>query len=332
VKEFAYDVFISYSHTDREFVTKLANKLRENGIMVFLDYEEFRVGSPLIIELERAVTSSRYILLVLSPDFLQSSWNNFESLFIQMVDPTGRERRIIPLIYRDADIPLRLRSLVYIDFRGNFDSAFQALLVGLSKRLSDPPPPQPEEIARPGETPLLEEVISLNRQILSLITASASQPRRQKYNLFGEFGVTEDPDLCFVLMPFGPKWSRPLFDKHILPVCTREGFSALRADDIYGVRGIMQDVWVHINRARLIVADLTTRNPNVFYEVGLAHALGKDVILTTQTMDDVPFDLRAVRCVVYSLELDGPQSFQTDLAKTIKSVVEGNNDDRTNSA
>jgi nucleoside 2-deoxyribosyltransferase len=49
----------------------------------------------------------------------------------------------------------------------------------------------------------------------------------------------------------------------------------------------MQDVWNHINKARIIIADLTTRNPNVFYEVGIAHALGKDVILLTQNLSRI---------------------------------------------
>jgi hypothetical protein len=90
----------------------------------------------------------------------------------------------------------------------------------------------------------------------------------------------------------------------------------------------MQDVWLYINQAGIIIGDLTTRNPNVFYEVGLAHAIGKKVILITQNMDDVPFDLRALRCIVYSLELDGPKKFETDLRKTLKSLNSPNKNDK----
>jgi len=55
---------------------------------------------------------------------------------------------------------------------------------------------------------------------------------------------------------------------------------------------IMQQIWVYILNARVLIAELTGKNPNVFYELGLAHAQGKDVILLTQSINDVPFDLR----------------------------------------
>lgn len=61
----------------------------------------------------------------------------------------------------------------------------------------------------------------------------------------------------------------------------------------------MQSVWDGINRARVVIADLTGRNPNVFYELGIAHTLGKPVVMLTQSMDFVPFDLRQLRCIVY---------------------------------
>jgi hypothetical protein len=241
-------------------------------------------------------------------------------MFVQMHDPADKQGRILPILVEDCDIPLRLATLSYIDFRDNFDQGMARLFTSLKKT---PAPPRVDTREEPSkETQALNEVLELNKQILTLITTGLSRTPRQRNSIFFESAVIEEPNLCFVLMPFGSKWSRPLFEKHIVPACTREGFSALRADDIYGVSGIMQQVWLYVNRARIIIADLTTRNPNVFYEVGLAHALGKDVILTTQTMDDVPFDLRAIRCIVYSLELDGPQMFEEDLQRTIRAAVQ----------
>lgn len=61
----------------------------------------------------------------------------------------------------------------------------------------------------------------------------------------------------------------------------------------------MDDVWRMIRDAEIIVAELTTQNANVFYELGLAHAAGKPVILLSETMDDVPFDLRSLRVITY---------------------------------
>lgn len=175
-----------------------------------------------------------------------------------------------------------------------------------------------QSVAEMAET--LKNVQNLLSQLqIPLQTNKSTIP---KSYIFGELpDLVIDPELCFVLMPFGPAWSRKLYDNHIVKACKNRKLNALRADDIYGARGIMHDVWTYINQARLIIADLTTRNPNVFYEVGIAHTLGKEVVLVTQTMDDVPFDLRAIRCIVYSLELDGPQKLEKDLVRTISSIL-----------
>jgi hypothetical protein len=60
---------------------------------------------------------------------------------------------------------------------------------------------------------------------------------------------------------------------------------------------------------------------NVFYELGVAHAIGKDVILITQTMDDVPFDLKALRCIVYSFTPRGMKEMESILRKTIQEIM-----------
>src|SRR5438045_3859364 len=73
----------------------------------------------------------------------------------------------------------------------------------------------------------------------------------------------------------------------------------VRADEINRSRRITDDIWRNINEARFVIADLTGRNANVFYEVGLAHARNKPVILLTQSGDDVTFDLKEIRYLQY---------------------------------
>ncbi len=70
------------------------------------------------------------------------------------------------------------------------------------------------------------------------------------------------------------------------------GAYAERIDEQIFSEGILDRVFNQINKADVIVADMTGRNPNVFYEVGYAHALGKIVLLLTQQADDIPFDLK----------------------------------------
>jgi hypothetical protein len=121
-------------------------------------------------------------------------------------------------------------------------------------------------------------------------------------------------------MPLSEKL-RPLYEDHLQPVITKAGLRCERADDIRGTNLITHDVWEYINRARFLVAELTDRNPNVFYEVGLAHALSKDVILLTQSMDSVPFDVRALRCICYEFTPRGVEKLESALAATVEALV-----------
>ena len=121
-------------------------------------------------------------------------------------------------------------------------------------------------------------------------------------------------------MPFAEEM-RPIYDDHIRPIVESEGISCIRADEIVGVNLITFDIWEKINRARFIIADLTGQNPNVFYELGLAHALGKEVVLLTQSIDDVPFDLKAMRCIIYSYQPRGVKNLEKNLKATIKNIM-----------
>lgn len=129
-------------------------------------------------------------------------------------------------------------------------------------------------------------------------------------------------DYCFVLMPFGEvRDLQTLYRDHVKAVVERLGLRCERADDIYDVSGVMQSVWEGINRARLVVADLTERNANVFYELGIAHTLGKPVIMLSQSIDFVPFDLRHLRCIVYAYTPRGAAQLEHKLERTIKTVL-----------
>jgi len=99
-------------------------------------------------------------------------------------------------------------------------------------------------------------------------------------------------------MPFGEPFDG--YYKHIItPAVEKTGLKALRADEIYGARRVMRDVWDHIWRARVVIADVTGANPNVNYELGLCHALAVPTILVTKDIAQVPFDYRDRRCIIY---------------------------------
>ena len=130
-----------------------------------------------------------------------------------------------------------------------------------------------------------------------------------------------DESLVFVLSPFTEMFST-IYEDHIKPtVESLRKLRCIRADDIYDNRPIIEDIWQCIVKSRIVVAELTGRNPNVFYETGIAHTVGKEVVLLTQSMSDVPFDLRHLRCVVYEYTPRGMSGLETTLKKTILNIL-----------
>lgn len=124
----------------------------------------------------------------------------------------------------------------------------------------------------------------------------------------------------FVIMPFTQTWSNDVWEQVIKPSVNEVGMQAVRADDLYGAN-IMEDVWQSILQAAIIICDTTGRNPNVFYELGIAHTLGKKVLLLTQNIDDIPFDLQAYRHIQYSISISGGNQLKDKIKKYIKETL-----------
>ena len=130
-----------------------------------------------------------------------------------------------------------------------------------------------------------------------------------------------DEQLVFVLSPYKKPFDT-IYTDHIKPsIESIKGLACLRADDIYDNRPIIEDIWRCTNEARIIISELTGRNANVFYETGIAHTIGKEVILITQSMDDVPFDLRHLRCIVYEYTPRGIKNLESNLKSTVLNIL-----------
>ena len=155
---------------------------------------------------------------------------------------------------------------------------------------------------------------------------------RSDYDIFQRRDIEPDPNLCFVLMPFDKK-SKSLYTQIIKKAAKRVHLNCQRADDIFSSVAIVQDVWTEINRARIVIAEMTGRNQNVFYEIGLSHAIRQPVILLSQKKDDVPFlprekkdevpfDVRHIRCIFYKDTKTGRKTLTTELVKTLRKLLE----------
>ena len=127
--------------------------------------------------------------------------------------------------------------------------------------------------------------------------------------------------MVFGLFPFEEPFNT-IYTDHIKTSIESIGsINCLRADDIYDNRPIIEDIWQHINEARILISELTGRNANVFYETGVAHTVGKEVILITQSMEDVPFDLKHLRCIVYEYTPRGIKNLEDNLKSTVLHIL-----------
>ena len=106
-----------------------------------------------------------------------------------------------------------------------------------------------------------------------------------------------ESDLVSVMMPFDISFHSVY--NAVKAACATASLRCLRADDIWEEAEVMQDIFALIYRSRIVVCDFSQRNPNVFYEAGIAHTLGKTVVPIVQSAEDIPFDLRHIRFVKY---------------------------------
>jgi hypothetical protein len=127
---------------------------------------------------------------------------------------------------------------------------------------------------------------------------------------------------AFVIMPFDAELNE-VYSEFIVPTLEETGYSVRRADDLYGQKNILRDVVEWISKSDLIIADLTGLNPNVFYELGVAHALLRPVILMAQSIDEIPFDLRPYRVITYNTHFARIASAREALRQTALGAIRG---------
>jgi hypothetical protein len=129
--EFKYDVFISYSSANKDWVRKdLLSALEKAGLKVCIDFRDFVPGKPAIKNIRDGILESRHTLLVLTEPYLKSGWTDFENMLSQTIDTANRKGRIVPLMKEKCKPPLEISYLTYVNFvdPDDWDIAWQQLL------------------------------------------------------------------------------------------------------------------------------------------------------------------------------------------------------------
>jgi hypothetical protein len=133
---FDYDVFVSYrrAEPDRGWVHgRLVPRLRADGLLVCLDDDCFRLGAPLVLEMERAVQVSRYTLAVLTPRYMLSNFTELETILAEHLGLERTERRLLAVMYEQTRPRLGMRARLYLDMTD--DAQFEATVARLCSQL-----------------------------------------------------------------------------------------------------------------------------------------------------------------------------------------------------
>ncbi len=127
---------------------------------------------------------------------------------------------------------------------------------------------------------------------------------------------------AFVIMPFGEGFDE-IYNFFLVEALAEAGYEVRRADDIHSSQNILKDIVRGIAESHLVVADLTDSNPNVYYELGLAHALCRPVLLLTQDINELPFDLRSYRVIAYKTHFSDVARARKQLVDVAKGALTG---------
>ena len=160
---FKHDVFISYKSCDQKFAVKLKNNLIERDIKVWMDNDEIRPGDLFVDTIEKGIETSKTIVFVISTEAMESGWVKEEYAQAVSIEIEGsQQRRIIPLILRDAKLPMCLKNRQWVDFRDEkkFESSLQKLVWGIIGEMD-------RNVLLPeGELPLHETMLKAENSLI----------------------------------------------------------------------------------------------------------------------------------------------------------------------
>jgi hypothetical protein len=163
--------------------------------------------------------------------------------------------------------------------------------------------------------PVLQHLLSrpLEGRQVGLIAAGSREV------LFSDFVVQSDRPRAFVVMHFAEPYNT-FYGEVIQKQADAAGFEVVRIDEKAGPGVIFQDIQREIEQAEIVIAEITPANPNVFYELGYAHALGKPTILLAQRGAQLPFDISSFRVVFYNDTIGGKAEVERNLRRHLEAI------------
>ena len=148
--------------------------------------------------------------------------------------------------------------------------------------------------------------------------------------IFKADNLVIDPKMVFCALPFNDD-RLEIFIEIIRPHLETMDLNAIKISDVKSITGnIMENIWTYINKSRFVIVDISDKNPNVFYELGICHTVGKDTIIIcdedsfkSDYKSKFPFDISGLNTIVYKNKGAGMIKLKEELGHVIKAIVSG---------
>lgn len=127
----------------------------------------------------------------------------------------------------------------------------------------------------------------------------------------------------FMIMTFGDEIANSIYTHSTKPICEFFKLNVVRADEIFTTNPILDDIVMAIEEASIIIADVSGKNANVFYELGMAHMLKRSntIMITHDDYREMPFDIANFRIISYSDTIEGKAKYEKELKATLKTIL-----------
>lgn len=228
--------------------------------------------------------------------------------------------RVIPLMLRQCDPPLFLAAKTWADFTKDYEAGLQQLLPVLTQSVADETAEGlPGSLTRDIDP---TEITQLRAELKEAVALFKTAPQRAEVSTSTR-ASTRSRRKCFIVMPFGVEALEVVYEDFVRPVIEDKcDLDCELGDDVFGSSVIMDDIRNSIESADIVIADLTGKNANVFYEVGICHTVDKPVLLMAQSIEDVPFDLRHRRVLLYEYSPRGCKKLERALQENLLAMLQ----------
>ncbi|ETR73095.1 MAG: hypothetical protein OMM_01224 [Candidatus Magnetoglobus multicellularis str. Araruama] len=272
-------IFISHSNKDKEIARKISADLQARGIRIWLDEAEIKIGDSLIQKISEAIKTTDFILVLLTENSVNSVWVQKEIKTALNREIESKQKYLLPVVVGNPELPSFLMDRLYV----NLDESYEEGISSIVNTVNRQSPVDKKDIDSVLDTSDFAKEVA--KEVAEILKINQSGIRIEDPNQ-----TDVDEKLVFVIISFSSDME-PIFEG-IKAAGEHFGLKVERVKDVQGDYKITDKIVDMIDRAFIVVADLTHERPNVYFELGYARGKNKNVVTTAREGTKVHFDVK----------------------------------------